>query len=249
MDPLRAIRDLGRTAHFKAGDRIYCKGLPADEIYIVTSGELLTTGSSPDGREVVVYRMNSDYGLGPLTVLCGGVYDNDCVAQTDCELIVIKAAEMRSALRKDHDLALHILDQAVARLKRRTQQWEDASILCTGARLCKWLLEYASKRHGLYDGARIEMDVSERIIGLSLGGISRESVSRTLGVLARAGVIARTRKTFRVLNVSTLDALANGTLPFPSLPPKAQKNGHMPGISREVSGRTIPAAYARRRPA
>ena len=229
MDPLHTIRNLGRVIRVQANQRIYSRGMPADEAYIVTSGELLATGSSADGREVVFYRMNPDYGLGPLTALCGGVYDNDCVAQCDCELIVIKAREVRDLLREDHDLALYLLEQSLQRLKRRTQQWEDASLLSAGARLCKWLVEYAVKNNRLYDGSILEMNVSTRIIGLSLGGVSRENVSRNFVTLAHAGVIARTRKTLQIRDVATLQALASGALPFPCFSPKANKNGHMPG--------------------
>lgn len=229
MDPLLAIRKLGRTARFKAGERIYSKGMPAHEAYIVTFGEVLATGASADGREVVFYRMGPDYGLGPLTALCGGVYDNDCVARSDCELIVIKAAEARELLRKDHDLTLYLLEEALARLRRRMQRWEDTSILSAGARLCKWLVDYASKNNKVYDGSVLELDESERIIGLSLGGVSRESVSRGFAALAQAGVIARRRKTLQILNVATLHALASGALPFPYFSNKAKDDGYISG--------------------
>jgi CRP/FNR family transcriptional regulator len=230
MDPMLAVRNLGRRLQFNAGDRIYSKGMAALEAYIVVSGEILATSASADGQEVVFYRMGPDYGLAPITALCGGTYENDAVAATDCELLEVKAADVRALLSQDHDLALYFLELALKRLRCRTQQWEDVALLSAGARICKWLVELASSKGALCDSSMLEVSDSERIIGQSLGGISRESVSRILAALATVGVIAKKGRSFRILNASRLQLLASGAEPLPVSVTKRRKNGHVVGF-------------------
>lgn len=226
MDRVAKIEQLGKRVRFRAGQKIYAKGAPATHLFIVVSGELLTTAASPDGREIVFYRMDASYGPAPLTALLdGAIYENDCVAQNDCELIVVKVAAFRGLLREDAALALHFLQIALQRLSRRTQRWEDASLLKTGARICKWIVEYASERGGLSNGSVLELNDTERLIGLSLGGVSRESVSRHLVALEIAGIIGRSPKKIAILNASKLQALAYGTEPFQLDQRSFQKHG------------------------
>jgi CRP/FNR family transcriptional regulator len=231
MDPMLAIRNLGRPLHFTAGERIYSKGMPVVEAYIVVSGEIMATSTSADGQEIVFYRMGPDYGLAPITALCGGTYENDALAVTHCELLGIKATDLRAVLSKDPNLAVYFLDLALKRLRSRTQQWEDLSVLGAGARICKWLVKLASSQDALYNASTLDLPESERIIGQLLGGISRESVSRNLVALATAGVIARKGKSLRILNAPRLQLLANGSEPFPLSAAKRRKAGQLHGFA------------------
>ena len=147
--------------------------------------------------------------------------------QRDLRIVLGKAPDDR---RQYHDLALYFLELALKRLRCRTQQWEDVSLLSAGARICKWLVELASSKGALHDSSILEVSDSERIIGQSLGGISRESVSRILVALAAAGVIARKGKSLRILNASRLQLLASGAEPLPVSVTKRRKNGQVVGF-------------------
>jgi CRP-like cAMP-binding protein len=195
-------------------------------MFIVRSGELITTATAADGREVVFYRMDCHYGPAPLTALIGEMcYENDCFAHTDSELIVVETSEIRKALQTQPGAMSYILDLALRRLSRRTRQWEDASLLTVGARIGKWLLEHATKCGSVHASDAFELRETERLIGLSLGGISRESVSRHLAGLARAGVISKQDKTICIIDHHRLHGLASGTEPFPEMRSRARANG------------------------
>ena len=210
-DPLSTIRQLGRTCFYSAGRQIYAKGTPAGRVFIALSGEAITVSTGFDGREVVFYRMDNSYGVAPLTALLGDVtYQHDCIAYSDCELRVIDTQEVIGVVRKDPDLALHLLNLSLRLLIRRTQQWEDGALLSTGARVAKWLLEH-TKKCSFTGSSIIELRETARMIGLALGGVSRESVSRSLTELDRAGIIRKYEKTVWILDRRKLEAFASGS--------------------------------------
>jgi CRP/FNR family transcriptional regulator len=221
LDP-RVLMRLGKPVRFRAGEKIYRKDTPATLVYFVTAGEVVATNVGADGREAVLYRMGPGYGLAPLTALAVKCYENDCFAETDCQLIAIKTAEVRGHIRTHHEVAIYVLDLALQRLSRRTQQWEDVVLLSAGGRIAKWLLEYVLK-HAAQAGEVLTLQTSEYDIGLSLG-LSRESVSRHLAALTHYGVIARTGKQLRITNESRLKALANGTEQFTAVYRKPSTN-------------------------
>src|SRR5215203_4710660 len=96
MDPLSLIRPLGKNVRFNRGEQVYVKGTPADRVYIMCTGELITTATAVDGREVVFYRVDCNYGLAPLTALVGDIpYENDCFAHRDSELVAVVTSEVR----------------------------------------------------------------------------------------------------------------------------------------------------------
>jgi hypothetical protein len=114
MNPLSNIQQLGRFRAYKANQRIYARGCPAENVFIVRSGEAIAVSTAVDGREVLFYRMDNTYGLTPLTALLGGVeYQHDCMARTDCELLAIRTDEARRMIHSDPVASAHVLNLAL----------------------------------------------------------------------------------------------------------------------------------------
>jgi CRP-like cAMP-binding protein len=214
MDALSAFCHLGNFVRFRAGEKVYLKGSLAHYIYIVRSGELIASSLSFNGREVVIGSVSKGELVPMISLLEGATYNTDCTAVTAAELLAVRSSELRKLLRSDAELSSHLLNMALERLKRRTEQLEDAALLPVGNRICKWLIEHAKQSA---DGATIELHESERLIGLSLGGISRESVSRHLGALLKSGLITRNGRRVRIEAAAQLLAIAEGEAVFPGV--------------------------------
>ena len=143
MDPLLTLQALGKPARYKARQRIYAKGAQAREVFVLNSGEALNILVSPDGHELVLQRV-SPGDIVPMTgLLGGGIYQTDCVAQIDCEVTHVPVLALRKALQSDPVLSFYVLEQALKRLRRRSQQLTDSAFLPVRSRLSKWLLERA----------------------------------------------------------------------------------------------------------
>jgi CRP-like cAMP-binding protein len=207
MDPLLTLQALGKPARYKAKQRIYIKGAQAREVFILNSGEALNILVSPDGHELVLQRVCPG-DLVPMTGLLGdGIYQTDCIAQTNCEVTHMAASTLRKVLQSDPVLSFYVLEQALRRLKRRSQQLTDTAFLPVRARLSKWLVERLEEQGNGGNDAVLDLNGSERLIGLALGGVSRETVSRHLSVLVQAQVIARSGKKIIIRDVAKLRAM------------------------------------------
>ena len=193
MHRLNILRRLGTATRFRAGAIIYERGSPAETVYIVESGEVIKKITSPEGHEIAIQRAVPNEMI-PMTSLCasGGRYQTDCTAHTDCELTAVGVPALRRALKDHHDLTLLLLNMSLRSLWTRNRQLADCSLSSVRAKLCKWLLEIAAEQRAA-DNRKIGVDFhySERVIGLFLGGVSRESVSRKMSFLIKVGLIRR----------------------------------------------------------
>jgi len=207
MDPLLDLRSSGRSARYRPRERIYTKGVPAREVFILESGETVNALTSPDGHELVLQRVCCG-DLVPITALLGdGSYQTDCIALTDCEATRLDVQTVRKVLRSDAASSFYVLEVALRRLRGRSQQLTDAVFLPVRSRLCKWLLERAAEVSNGESECRIELNGSERLLGLALGGVSRETVSRQLSTLMKAQVIARVGKHIIIRDMAKLRAM------------------------------------------
>jgi CRP-like cAMP-binding protein len=150
VDPLLTLQALGKPVRFRAKQRIYSKGAQARDVFILNSGEALNILVSPNGHELVLQRVCPG-DIVPMTGLLGdGIFQTDCVAQMDCEVTQVRVSALRTALQNDPVLSFYVLEQALKRLKRRSQQLTDTAFLPVRSRLSKWLLGALLCLHHLY---------------------------------------------------------------------------------------------------
>jgi CRP-like cAMP-binding protein len=207
MDPLLTLQALGKPARYKARQRIYAKGAQAREVFILNSGEALNIVVSADGHELVLQRVCPG-DIVPMTGLLGdAIYQTDCVAQVDCEFTRVPVPALRTILQSDPVLSFYVLEIALKRLRHRSQQLTDTAFLPVRSRLSKWLLQRLEEKGSAQNNAVLDLNGSERLIGLALGGVSRETVSRHLSALVQAQVIARSGKKITIRDVAKLRAM------------------------------------------
>jgi CRP-like cAMP-binding protein len=208
MHRLNDRRRAGTRKSFREREQIYARGSPCEFVYIVDAGELINVVVSPEGHELVIQRAGKG-DIVPLTGLLllqdGAAYRTDCIAQTECKVTEVAASEVRAILAKRPELTLHLFDLSLKRLRERTQQFADCALLSVHSRVCEWLLQSARKQ-GIKSSNSIVLDehYSKRLIGLFLGGVSRESISRELSALSRAGLINRNGGHITLMDISGL---------------------------------------------
>lgn len=199
---------MGRAARCNARERIYTKGSPAREVFILSAGEAINSFTSSGGQEFLLQCVCPG-DIVPITALLGDdVYQTDCIANQACEFTRLEVSAARNALRIDPQLSFHVLELALKRLRRRSQQLTDSAFLPVRGRVCKWLLERAAEQSSkVSNGTVLDLKGSDRLIGLALGGVSRETISRHLSALTKGQVISRSGKQIIIRDAAKLRAM------------------------------------------
>src|SRR5215210_308389 len=229
MDSLGGLRSFGRVVRFRPRDRIYSKGEPAREVFILKSGQAANSLLSADGHELVLQRV-SPGEIVPITALLGdSVYRTDLIALTECDIVCLEVVVARKAMQADATLSFHVLELALKRLRLRSEQLTDAAFLSVRSRVCKWLIQRAAERPLDDPDKMIDLDGSERLLGLVLG-VSRESINRQLSALVKAQVICRSGKRILIRDATKLREMMDAAKPQTSETqyPASQANGRFP---------------------
>jgi len=140
-------------------------------------------------------------------------YIVDGIAQSDCELVTIEITKLRKLLLEDAGVSNFFLEISLQRLQRILHQFVDAALLDASERIAKWLIDVARDQNTkLIDGMVIQLDISPRVVGLATAGMARETISRQLTWLVSEGIIERSKKRVKVLDIARLESLRDGTV-------------------------------------
>jgi CRP/FNR family transcriptional regulator len=187
------------TILFRAGDD--CPGF-----VIVHAGTVKVSLTAENGREIVLYRVRpGDVCLQTFGCLVkGGRYSAEGLAETDLAVEMVPVDEFQRRVADDEDFRTRLFTAVAARFADLEQLVEDVALSSISARLARALLRLA-------DGEGV-VNATHEALATEIGS-AREVVSRQLGVLMRAGLIAGTRGHIALLHPDGLRALASEMAP------------------------------------
>jgi CRP/FNR family cyclic AMP-dependent transcriptional regulator len=207
------ILKLGRQVRALSGEKVFVQGKPARLLYYLSVGSIVTCFSSAAGQEAMVVDVPSGHFVPVAALLEGSPsYIVDGIAQSDCELVAIEITKLRKLLLEDAGVSNFFLEISLQRLQRILQQFVDAALLDASERIAKWLIDVARDQNTkLIDGMVIQLDISPRVVGLATAGMARETISRQLTWLVSEGIIERSKKSVKVMDIARLESLRDGT--------------------------------------
>jgi CRP/FNR family transcriptional regulator len=205
---LKLLEDLlepkRRMVH--AGDAVYQSGEQFGNLYIVNTGFFKIVSLSPDGREQVVgFKFRGDW-LG-FDGIDNGQYTCDTVAMDTGEVWSVRYDALMQACAI-HPQLLTILHKAMSRVI--TNDRDSLMSVCTlpaNARVADFLRFWAeSLTHRGMRADQITLRMTRAEIGNYLG-MTLETVSRALSILARDKIIAFATKGGRDVSIPDIQAL------------------------------------------
>ena len=207
------ILKLGRQVRALSGEKVFAQGKPARSLYYLSVGSIVTCFSSATGQEAMVVDVPSGHFVPVAALLLGATtYIVDGIAQKNCELVAIEITKLRKLLLEDAGVSNFFLEISLQRLQRILHQFVDAALLDASERIAKWLIDVARDQNTkLIDGMVIQLDISPRVVGLATAGIARETISRQLTWLVSEGIIERSKKCVKVMDIARLESLRDGT--------------------------------------
>ena len=190
---LGRLAQAARPLTLPPGRVLFERGDAPDAAYVVVSGRLSVGVREPDGREVHFAELGPGAVLGEAAVIDGGPRTATVTALGTARLFRLPGPSLLSVLGDEPRLALALLRDVVAKLRRADDQIEERSAMPLAERLARFLL--ASE-----DPLRMtQAQLAERM------GVSREAVNRQLAALAREGTVALGRGQVTILRPAALE--------------------------------------------
>jgi CRP/FNR family cyclic AMP-dependent transcriptional regulator len=192
---------------FPAGTRVFHEGDDSDACYIVKEGSFRVTREHSDGRAITLATLGPGEIFGELAMLDGDKRSASAEALTEGELLALPANDVRALLARHPEISLKLVAGLVRRLRAANVRLSRQSFQTVPSRVAGILAQLS--REAQDDGgdgdAGEEVTIQMNQTDLAqLAGTSRESVSRFLAELERAGVVRSGRGRVTVLEPEKL---------------------------------------------
>jgi CRP/FNR family transcriptional regulator len=186
--------------------RVFHENDPGDACYIVSKGSCRVTRQHSDGRVITLATLGPGAIFGELAMLDGERRSASVETTESTELLAIPAIDMRSLIRAHPGMAEKLVVALTRRLREANERIARQSFQTVPSRVAgvlNQLLADEAITPLVKDGVTIRLRQSDLA---QMAGTSRESVSRFLAALERAGVVQVGRGRVTVIEPDRLDA-------------------------------------------
>src|SRR5919108_3905157 len=173
---------------FPAGVRVFHEGDHSDACYLVRSGDLRVTREHSDGRAIALATLGPGDIFGELAMFDGEARSASVETLSDSELLALPAADFRRLLAEHSEISVKLVAALTRRLRETNERVARQSFQTVPSRVAGVLSQLIAEETAAEgrQGVTIRMTQSDLA---QLAGTARESVSRFLATLERAGVV------------------------------------------------------------
>ncbi len=175
-------------------------------MYIVLSGKVKVTKSTPGGKENLLAIHQAGDFFGEMALLDGKTAPATVAAMEDCRIASIAAHDFQSILMRNEKVVLQIVQVLCSRLRQAWGQLQKLTYGTAEARVGAGLLQLA-RRHGVQDsrGIIINLRITHQELA-EMVGTARETVTRALAALRKEGIIEVEQRRIVILKPAALTA-------------------------------------------
>jgi CRP/FNR family transcriptional regulator, cyclic AMP receptor protein len=184
---------------FPAGTRVFHEGDNSDACYIVREGSFRVTREHSDGRAITLATLGPGEIFGELAMLDGDKRSASAEALTDGELLALPAGDVLSLLARHPEIAMKLVAGLVRRLRAANVRISRQSFQTVPSRVAGILAQLSREAQNGDEAGAVTIRMNQSDLA-QLAGTSRESVSRFLAELERAGVVSCGRGRVTVLD-------------------------------------------------
>ncbi len=187
-DELERFSRVAVPRSFPGGTRVFMEGDRSDACYIVRSGTFRVTREHSDGRAITLATLDRGDIFGELAMLDGEVRSASVEALGDGELLALPAGDVRALLGRNPEITVKLVAALVRRLRMANERISRQSFQTVPSRVAGVLSQLVADESPAGDGGGVTIRMNQADLA-QLAGTSRESVSRFLAELERAGVV------------------------------------------------------------
>ncbi len=203
-DDLARVADVAVPRRFPGGQVIFREGDASDTCYIVRTGHARAVREHSDGRTIALAHFGPGDIFGELAMFDDERRSATLETLDDLEALAILGADMRRLLREHPDIAVKLVISLGRRLREANERLTRQSFQTVQSRVAGVLSQLVNQaRAEGADAADVLVRITQADVA-QLAGSSRESASRFLAVLERAGVVTQGRGKITVHDPSAL---------------------------------------------
>jgi CRP-like cAMP-binding protein len=188
-EELERISRVSVARSFPAGVRVFHEGDHSDACYLVRKGDLRVTREHPDGRAIALATLGPGDIFGELAMLDGEARSASVETLSDSELLALPAADVRRLLADHPGIAVKLIAALTKRLRETNERVARQSFQTVPSRVAGVLTQLIAEESASTGRQGITIRMTQADLA-QLAGTSRESVSRFLATLERAGVVS-----------------------------------------------------------
>lgn len=177
----------GVVKTFPRNSIVVVEGEPAETLYLILDGTLMVYVDNESGKLAELTRLGPGQYFGEL-MLASAVRTASVKTTSVARLCMIRRPEFEAILRERPDLAFHVIQTLIARVRALTDNVRGLALMDVYGRVARLLLDSAEK----VDGRTLVRDMSQQKIAERVGA-SRSMINRIVQDLAAGGYIVATR--------------------------------------------------------
>ena len=192
-DDLMRVVEVAVPRQFEAGEVVFREGDESDTCYVIRTGHARATREHSDGRSITLANFGPGDFFGELAMFDDERRSATVETLDRTELIGILGGDMRRLLREHPDISVKLIATLGRRLRETNERLARQSFQTVQSRVAAVLAQLVSAARAEGAAERDVLITSTQADLAQLAGSSRESASRFLAVLERAGIISQGR--------------------------------------------------------
>jgi CRP/FNR family cyclic AMP-dependent transcriptional regulator len=178
---------------YEPGEAVFREGDSGDTCYVVREGSVRVTRRHSDGRMITLAELRPGAIFGELAMFGGETRSASVEALESTRALAILAGDLRRIMLQHPEIAVKMLEGLADRLRAANERISRQSFQTVAGRVASALLSQVNARSENGERDRdVVIEATQAEIA-QLAGASRESASRFLAKLERAGLITTGR--------------------------------------------------------
>jgi CRP/FNR family transcriptional regulator len=204
-EELARVAEVAVPRRYEPGRIVFREGDASDTCYVVRNGHARAVREHADGRSITLANFGPGDIFGELAMFEDERRSATVEVLDALEAVAILGADMRRLMREHPDIAVNLALPPGPRLRAANERLASQSFQTVQSRVATVLTQLVAEARAEGAGERDVLVVATQADVAKLAGSSRESASRFLAVLERAGVIEQGRGKMVVHDPSALD--------------------------------------------
>ncbi|HTW43524.1 MAG TPA: Crp/Fnr family transcriptional regulator [Solirubrobacteraceae bacterium] len=192
-DDLRRIAEVAVPRTFAPGQAVFREGDASDTCYVVREGHARAVRSHGDGRTITLATFGPGDIFGELAMFADERRSATVEAIEPTSVVGVLGPDMRRLMGEHPDIAVRLVIALGRRLRETNERLSRQSFQTVQSRVAVVLGELVQQEIAAGKRSRDVLVTATQADLAQLAGSSRESASRFLAVLERAGVISQGR--------------------------------------------------------
>ncbi|HCI15009.1 MAG TPA: Crp/Fnr family transcriptional regulator [Gallionellaceae bacterium] len=199
-----------RFRRFARHETVIQKGSAGDSLLFLLAGKLQVVDVTEDGRIIGLRMLSESDFFGEIAVIQGSVRSASVVAQSEVIVAFLPSEITLHLFYHVPSVAQQVLSRLAAKIQQDTQYRTLLSIHNTSKRIYTFLEMLKEKKNGnleVVENLPTHQDIA------SIINTSRETVTRTLLILSKQGIIQKDLRRLIIRKPEELQKLAQGDQP------------------------------------